>query len=57
MRALVKEGGKHFFSEEKKQKTFIFGSSRQDPVHGLDRWRGGEKVFCFFSSEKKDFLT
>jgi hypothetical protein len=38
-----------FFSEEKKQKTFISWRKRQDPGHGLDLGtRGKTRVFWFF---------
>jgi hypothetical protein len=44
------------FSEEKEAKRLLFLRQRQNAGHGLDRVSGGEvKVFCFFSSEKKDF--
>jgi len=49
------------FSEEKEAKRLLFLRQRQDAGPflkrwGLDRVSGGEvKVFCFFSSEKKDF--
>jgi hypothetical protein len=50
----MREERKHFFSEEKKQKTFFSGRSRTDPGHFLNLLSCGElKVFCFFSSEKK----
>jgi hypothetical protein len=46
----MREERKHFFSEEKKQKTFFSGRS----CHFLNLLSCGElKVFCFFSSEKK----
>jgi len=44
------------FSEEKEAKRLLFLRQRQDAGHGLNLGSGGEvKVFCFFSSEKKDF--
>jgi hypothetical protein len=44
-----------FFSEEKNQKTFASGAARRDPGLGrLDGSGGDIKVFCFFSSEKKN---
>jgi hypothetical protein len=53
----VIEESKPFFSEEKKQKTFIFQPVEtlvSDPVGG----RSAEiKVFWFFSSEKNNFLN
>jgi hypothetical protein len=47
--ARMKEVRKVFFSEEKKQKTFIFWCSRHVPQRGT-------KVFWFFFS-KKNILT
>jgi hypothetical protein len=49
---------KSFFSEEKKQKTFA--SALVDRYRTWpDSWEMLKeiKVFCFFSSEKKDFLA
>ncbi len=46
-----------FFSEEKNQKTFILlAHQRRKQVADLAA-APGTKVFCFFSSEKKAFLT
>jgi hypothetical protein len=48
---------KHFFSEEKKQKTFVPASAPKYRAMTLGMGSGEEiKVFCFFSSEKKTFL-
>jgi hypothetical protein len=48
---------KVFFSEEKKQKTFIPGA-RGKIQHCLDRGSSGDiKVSWFFSSEKNFFLN
>jgi len=45
------------FSEEKEAKRLLFRRSLIDSGHGIDLGSGGEiKVFCFFSSEKKDFF-
>jgi len=45
------------FFEKKEAKKLLFWRQRTDPGHSLDRGGCGEaKVFCFFSSEKKDFL-
>jgi hypothetical protein len=46
------------FSEEKEAKRLLFlASSRIDPGHGLELGSSGDiKVFCFFSSEKKNFF-
>jgi hypothetical protein len=41
-----------FFFEKKNQKTFDHGARA-----GRPRRDSGAKVFCFFSSEKKTFLT
>jgi hypothetical protein len=47
-----------FFSEEKNQKTFISFRRRQDTGPGRHPGTRGElKVFCFFFSKKKGFLT
>jgi len=57
-----KEKEESSFSEEKEAKRLLFLRQRSDPgpflkYRGLDLGSGGEvKVFCFFSSEKKDFL-
>jgi len=46
-----------FFSEEKKQKTFVLGAAaRVAPVHALASG-AGIKVFWFFSSEKNALLS
>jgi hypothetical protein len=43
-------------SSEKEAKRLLFRRRRQDPGRGLDLAAGGKiKVFCFFSSEKKNF--
>jgi feruloyl esterase len=46
------EGRKHFFSEEKKQKTFMSLDTRRRRVTLQEA-----KVFCFFFSKKKCFLS
>jgi hypothetical protein len=48
-----KKGSKAFFSEEKKQKTFIFSALPNAPATSRIYPRAPEaKVFWFFSSEK-----
>jgi hypothetical protein len=45
------------FSEEKEAKRLLFLRSRIDPGYGYPLGSCGEiKVFCFFSSEKKNFF-
>jgi hypothetical protein len=52
----AEDGSKAFFSEEKKQKTFIF-QQLDIKGHGPDLSAGaGIEVFWFFSSEKNCFL-
>jgi hypothetical protein len=49
--------GRPSFSEEKEAKRLLFRRKRKVAGHGLNLGsRGNIKVFCFFSSEKKDFL-
>jgi hypothetical protein len=46
---------KHFFSEEKKQKKFIFPLfPRARPWHGSIHGRRKKSLFASFSSEKED---
>jgi hypothetical protein len=47
-----RKGRKAFFFEKKKQKTFALWFARR-----VWRKRQVIKVFCFFSSEKKNFLS
>jgi len=50
------EEARSSFSEEKEAKRLLFRRWWQDPGHGRDLATSGEiKVFCFFSSEKKNF--
>jgi hypothetical protein len=43
---------------KKRSKKLLFLRQRQDPGHRLDHGSGGRtEVFCFFSSEKKIFLS
>ncbi len=46
------------FSEEKEAKRLLFLRLRGVPGYGHDTGSCGDiKVFCFFSSEKKAFLS
>jgi hypothetical protein len=50
-------GARPSFSEEKAARRRLFLRQRNDAGYSLDLGSGGgTKVFCFFSSEKKDFL-
>jgi len=50
--ALTKEARKQFFFEKKNQKTFDYQAQ-----HCLKRGTNIARVFCFFFSKKKFFLT
>jgi hypothetical protein len=48
---------KMFFFEKKNQKTFVFRCSNIRAMAGTLPRAPEIKVFCFFSSEKKNLLT
>jgi hypothetical protein len=57
-RRLVVRQVRLFFSEEKNQKTYTIPPLPSYPaMAGKHPRRAEAKVFCFFSSEKKIFLT
>jgi hypothetical protein len=50
--------GESVIYDRKYFKIFIFPRWQKQAGHGPDRGNSGDiEVFCFFSSEKKDFLA